>query len=232
MATIPEQAQLTPEQAFEQLQVWFTLQQQLAKLKQTEVLARKDMVAFYFRNPVEGTNRVDLGGGYELKLTYSYNREVDEAALQNVTAEQVKKLKLPMDELIRWRPELSLSAYRKLNAEQQKFVDGFLDIKEGSPQLAIVPAADTAGAAKHRAAAEAAAAEAVPPKFNINTGKEDDTEAGQYYKDGDGAWWLLGQDGDDLEWEQIEEPAQIEELDAALKAMKPKRQRRKKGEGA
>jgi hypothetical protein len=231
MARIPEQVQLTPEQAFEQLQVWFTLRQQLQKLKQTEVLARKDMVAFYFHNPVEGTNRVDLGGGFELKLTYGYDRKVDEAALQNVTAEQVKKLKLPMDELIRWKPELSVTAYRALNAEQQKFVDGLLDIKEGSPQLEIVPTANTAGAAKHKAAAEAAAQD-VPLKFNINSGKEDDTEAGQYYKDGDGVWWLLGQDGDDLEWAQIEEPAQIEELEAQLKASKPKRTRRKKGEGA
>jgi hypothetical protein len=223
MVQIPEQQQLTPEQAFEQLQVWYGMQQQLASLKTAEFMQRGRMATFYFTEPEEGTNRFGLGGGFDLKLDYKINRNVDEAALLTVTAEQVAALKLPMDKLFKWKPELAVGEYRKLNDKQREFVDSLLDIKPGSPTLSIVPASDTAGQQAH---AEASAAQPAALGYDINLGKEEDTEPNQFFKDGDGVWWLLN---DDSEWVELEPLAEIiPKLEAQVAAMtaKPKRTRK------
>lgn len=130
--------ELTPEQAYARLQLWYQKQAQLAELKTEEILLRKELSGFYFHRPVEGVNRVDLGGGFDLKLDHGYDYKVDEAALDAVKAADIKRLKLDMDALVVYKPSLSLTAFRKLNAEQYKFVVGFLDIKEKTPQLHIV----------------------------------------------------------------------------------------------
>lgn len=133
---------MTPEQAYAQLQLWFQKQAQLAELKTEEILLRKDLSAFYFRKPVEGVNRLDLGGGFDLKLDFGYDYKVDEAALNSVKQADIKRLKLDLDSLVTYKPELSITAFRKLNAEQEKFVLGFLDIKEKTPRLQIIPQAE------------------------------------------------------------------------------------------
>lgn len=232
MATIPEQPQITPEQMFERLQVWYGMSDQLAQLKTAEVLARKDLAAYYFPTPTEGTNRMDLGQGFDLKLDHKVNRVVDEAALNALGGDakalkEIEKLAIPMGDLFVQKWELKLGAYRSLDDAQRKFVDKLLDIKEGTPGLSIVPKADTAGQAAHVAAAEAAAAQAGPElKFDINTGKEEDTQEGQYFRDADSVWWLL--EGE--EWLEVTTMSTLEELEAQLTAMtaKPKRGGRRK----
>lgn len=224
MVQIPEQTALTPEQAFERLQVWFGMQQQLGDLKTAEVLARKGLADYYFPTPEEGTNRIDLGGGFDLKLDHKINRVVDEAALMGLDKAALKFItdhKIPMGELFVQKWELKTGAYRTLDDAQRKFVDALLDIKDGTPALAIVPVADREGHAKHVAAAEAAA-----PKFDINIGAENDTQQGQYFKDDSGVWWLL--DGD--EWHAIEVLSTLEALEAQI--AKPKKARKPRGKAA
>lgn len=225
MAKIPEEQSLTPEQAFERLQVWYGMQQQLATLQPAEVLARKTIAGFYFPNPEEGTNRFPIGGGFELKLIHKINRKVDEAALLQVTAAQVKALNLPMGDLFEQKWELRTGAYRTLNDAQRKFVDALLEINEGTPSVEIVPVANREGQAAHANAADAAAA-ANAPKYDINTGEEADTTPGQYFKDSEGVWWVLDSD----EWLEIENLKTLEELEAqiAKPAKKPRKPRAKK----
>lgn len=221
MVQIPEQQALTPEQAFERLQIWFAMQQQLADLKTAEVLSRKSMATYYFPTPNEGTNRVDIGLGYDLKLEHKITRNVDEAALQNVTAADVAKLKLPMDELFVWKPQLSLTAYRALNDKQRAYVDALLDIDYGTPQLHIVPAVSAEAAAKAHAAQAANA-----PAYDINLGAEEATLPSQYFKDADGVWWQLDTDGE--RWDEVSNMATLEALEEqiAAPAAKPKRARK------
>lgn len=230
MSQIPDQPQVTPEQMYERLQVWFGMADQLGQLKTAEVLARKALAAYYFPTPEEGTNRMDLGGGFDLKLDFKINRDVDEAALNALAGDAkalklIEKLKIPMADLFYQKWELKLGAYRTLNDEQRKFVDALLTIKEGTPGLSIVPVADRAGQAAHVAAAEAAAAENAPQyKYDINTGAEEDTQEGQYFRDAEGVWWIL--EGE--EWLEISTMATLEELEAQHTAMtaKPKRTRK------
>lgn len=215
MSQLPEQQPLTAELAFTQLQVWYGKKQELAALKTSEVLLRKDMAKFYFPSPKVGTNRLDIGGGFDLKLVYKYNITVDEAAVDNVTAAQIKKLKLPWEELFVYQPSLVKATYDKLTAEQKKFVDSLLDIKDATPDLDIVPQANVAGAQAHAEAAQAAKEAA------RITGVEDpgDAKPGDFYEDGEGQWWHVAENG---EWEQVDDPNVEQPV-----ADKPKRGRRK-----
>lgn len=194
-----EYQSLNPETAFARLQVWFVTKKQLSELKQSEFLERKDLCSFYFPHPVEGTNRVDLGLGYDLKLQHQLLYSIDEPALEQVTKEDVKRLKLNMDELIEWQPKLKVAAYRKLTAEQQAFVNKFIDVTDGSPQMEITTSKDTAGMEAHAAAAQRIDGLADP---------EAATEIGQYYEDGDGQWWIVTAIGGDVEvvWEECANP--------------------------
>lgn len=236
----------TPEEAFERLQRWFTTKQELSELKVSEILERKDLALFYFPDPREGTNRLPLGGGYELKLVHGINRKVDEVAYNNVKAAQVKKLKLDMDALFELKPVLKVSEYRKLTDEQKDFVDTLLDSDEGSPQLSIVPAGEGAG---EDDAAEVATGNGkrggrggkggrrgrkgqqddVPPippipdvpelPEGVNFAEtEEDADVGDYFDDGERVWQLQDSGGDELEWIEVEDPRPP--------APKPQRRRR------
>lgn len=43
-----------------------------------------------------------------------------------------------MDDVIRWKPELAVTVYRNLTADQIHLVDQCLEIKPGSPSLDLV----------------------------------------------------------------------------------------------
>ena len=207
---------MTAEQAFARLQTWFQQQTELKELKQAEHLARVAVSEFYFPHPEEGTNRFDIGLGFDLKLQHSFNYGVDEAALEQVKAGDIKRLKLPWDDLFVYSPKLSVKVYRELTPEQKKFVDALLDIKPGSPQLAIVPRAEVAEAAK--AAQFPAQADVDPAQLSIAetlthiVTDAEQAQPGQYYNDGS-TWWQLT---DDFEWSEVEDGATIGTLAAQL----------------
>lgn len=224
IALDPNAPNMTAEQAWERLQTWFQKKQQLKTLKDHEYLERGTLAEYYFPRPVEGTNRLELGGGFDLKLTHSYNRAVDEELVSQVKAADIKRLKLPWDDLIEYKPSLKIGVYNKLSTEQKAFVDGLLTIKPGSPQLDVVP---SVGADVHNAAqvqqepADAPAAATQPEPYSINTGKSEDTEEGQYWFDGE-TWWLLDSE---MEWQEVDADVAAA-LTAQLEASKPKRGRK------
>lgn len=232
MVEIPTQPEMTPEQAHQRLQEWYQKAAQLKTLKTHEHLERVALAAYYFRSPQEGTNRLDLGGGFDLKLQHGYYYKVSEEDLDQVKAADIKRLKLPWDELFVYKPEVKLSVYRKLSAEQKAFVDGILDIKESSPQLEIVPQADRAGQEAHARAADLGKAatgsqeDSSASDERIIVEDAEEAEVGHFYHDGE-AWWVLNED---IEWDEVDDPSEIEILDKLLadKAPpKPKRRGRK-----
>jgi len=203
VVAIPQEMKMTPQQAFTRLQEWFAQKGELATLKTSEVLTRKALAAYFFPALPEGVSRLDLGGGFDLKLTVGITRSVDEAALAEVKASQAKKLKLNLDTLFPTKPTLSTSEYRKLNEEQRLFVDTLLDIKECTPSMDIVPQATEEVAAR----AEEHKAVAIATKIAVTEIHvvKDPTKAkpGQYYTDA-GAWWCLT---DDYEWAECADPS-------------------------
>ncbi len=127
------------------LEEWYRLQEQLKKIKASEMLLRQKIFGFYFQAPVEGTNSAPLADGWVLKGKHTINREVDPGALGAMRVPDTETGKsrfdaagINVDKLIQYKPSLVLKEYRTLTDEQQKLFDQCLIVKPGSPSLEIV----------------------------------------------------------------------------------------------
>ena len=108
--------------------------------KQSEdaaVQARRDIdtqLAELLRDPAktEGTvsQKVD---GYKVVATYGMTRKADTEKLQAAW----QSLPLTLQCAFRWKPEVSTSELRKLDAAQQLIVSKFIETKPASPSIKI-----------------------------------------------------------------------------------------------
>lgn len=146
------------------LEDWYRLKELLDDTKTKEFALRKKIYAHYFVvrdehgveiQPKEGTNNFELPDGFVLKAQRVINRSVDQGSLAALKQEKIelseKKdlyenekerlallLELPLDDLVRYKPELETREYRKLSDEARNVFDTALVIKDGTPQLDIV----------------------------------------------------------------------------------------------
>lgn len=126
----------TADTALAELAAWYTMQQDLRKLRASEILMRQRIFGKLFPKPKEGTNTYDLPDDYKLKGIHQLYREVDEAQLAPHEKE-FTKAKIDTEELIEWLPHLKVKGYRKLTDKQRKVFDQVLVIKDGMPSLSI-----------------------------------------------------------------------------------------------
>lgn len=122
------------------LREWNTAQKNLGLWKDFESSLRKTVVTAYIGDYVpKGTNHVPIGNDYFINAQGKLNYKVDESqidAARKIMAEKYPGVKF--DDLIRWKPELSESAYNKLTEEEKVIMGICLTISEGTPQLEIV----------------------------------------------------------------------------------------------
>lgn len=121
----------------EELNEWYTLKAEKARIEARERMLRARIVKYYFPTPVEGTNKSDLGNGYSLKLTHKLDRKVDIAMLTNI-APEFRNRGGNIDDVIEAKPQLRLANYRKLSPELAEIFDQCIETKPGSPQLEFV----------------------------------------------------------------------------------------------
>lgn len=121
----------------EDLNAWYTLQDQLTEIKDKEMKLRKKIFKFYFQHPVEGTNTVPLSDGFVMKGTFVINRK---PAVELLTThyDELVQAGVPVGALFKNEPKLVTAAYRLLTDEQRAMVDSVLEISVGSPSLQIV----------------------------------------------------------------------------------------------
>ena len=119
------------------LNEWYEIREQLKVLQDKEKELRLRIMSSVFPDAKEGINNYPLEGGYVLKGTRVISRKIDEASLSAI-ADQLASAGVSVDSLIRYKPELSVSQYKKLSAEQRMIFDQALIIKDGLPQLDIV----------------------------------------------------------------------------------------------
>ncbi len=98
------------------LERWYVMQEQLKKLKDEEVALRRKIFKTFFPTPTEGTNSHSLPDSYLLKADYKIDRKVDEPAL-NTNTPALRELGVDPDKLVRWKPELAVKEYRKLQGD-------------------------------------------------------------------------------------------------------------------
>lgn len=147
-----------------ELEEWYKLKELLDDTKTKEFALRKKIYAHYFVvrdehgveiQPKEGTNNFELPDGFVLKAQRVINRSVDQGSLAALKQEKIELsekedlyekekerlallLELPLDDLVRYKPELETREYRKLSDEARNVFDTALVIKDGTPQLDIV----------------------------------------------------------------------------------------------
>lgn len=119
------------------LDKWHELNEQLKKIKGEEITLRLKIFKGMFHNPVEGTNSIPLAEGWVLKGKHTINRSIDIGAL-SALREEFTKAGIHTDEVVKYKPELKIAAYRTLTEEQRHLFDQALVVKDGSPALEIV----------------------------------------------------------------------------------------------
>ena len=115
--------------------------QEAKKVVEAEQALRKEVMALFFPEPVEGTNKFELEAGWSLKATHKIERKVDEAALPAVL-QQLREMGVNPDPLIRTKPDLDTKAYRSLvqiNPDAAHVFEQALTIKPGSPTVELIP---------------------------------------------------------------------------------------------
>lgn len=135
---------------------WYTLKQELGRLKAKEALLRMRIFRAFFKDPKEGMNNFELSKlgdttGALLKATHVINREVDIGAMDALraatSAEGYNGPKLDFGKLLRFKPEVVTKEYRTLTDEERHLFDTALVIKPGSPTVDVeIPKRPKAGA--------------------------------------------------------------------------------------
>lgn len=127
------------------LKEWDAVKKQIAPLKEQldplvvqERAIRKQIVDAFEHKQEGSKNEIGLANGYTLKMTYKLKREIDEPALKNLYQE-LEEAKVPVEMLIKQKPQLELKIYRALTEEQKQVVDKALIIKEDSALVEIIP---------------------------------------------------------------------------------------------
>ena len=126
-------------------------QQAIADAKAVEMELRKYIVDRAFPNKQEGTNTLELGGGYELKATVKFNYNLADNDTVEKILNEIEAIgnegKFIADRLVSWTPNFLLTEYRALQEEAEKgsvqakeilkLVDKMLTVKDAAPTLVI-----------------------------------------------------------------------------------------------
>ena len=126
----------TPHQIISMLTEWYNVKQQLDTLKKQESTLRKQVFEAAFEDPKEGTNTLKLPDGWALKAQHVVNRSVDAASFKSLTL-KLEEMGVDTEKLVKFKPELSKSAYNKLTDEQLLLMNECVIARPGTPQLSI-----------------------------------------------------------------------------------------------
>lgn len=101
-----------------------------------ELEARAALVSLGFPTPTFGTNKAPLGDGRQLKATFTRYYKLEngprlEAALKTLPS-------AIRANLVKYKPELSVSAYNALEPAHKAVINEVLTISNGRPSVEIV----------------------------------------------------------------------------------------------
>lgn len=105
-------------------------------LLETERKLRTELFNLLVPNPEEGTTRVDAPDGKLLEFNYGFNRKVDEAAFDVIQRDLLQD-GIDIRGALRYKPEVDLKYYRKLDPALQHKVDQALTVTPKTPSLTV-----------------------------------------------------------------------------------------------
>lgn len=122
---------------------WQYAQQKARQWRETEMSLRAEVMAIawpaYANAPTAGTVYADIANGYKIKYeqTFSYNlKDTPTLKVEQVLDNHFEPL--AADLLVRWKPELSVSNYKKLTDAEQRYFAPVLTIKPDAPKLELI----------------------------------------------------------------------------------------------
>jgi len=123
---------------------WRAAQAALALAKEQEAALRAEVVALAFADHKdEGTENVELGNGWKLKAVFKIGYTLDNK--DDAVDKALSKIEKAGGEgefiagrLVKWKPELSVSEYKKLPDKFRKIIDAVLTTKPGTPSLELI----------------------------------------------------------------------------------------------
>lgn len=115
---------------------WQKINRQLTKLKGEEVELRQQLFSAAFPKPKEGTNNFELADGRLLKADYKINRSIDEEQWRILRTELMAE-GIAADDIVTWKPSLSVGTYKKLTPAIRKRVDAAVTSKPGLPSFKV-----------------------------------------------------------------------------------------------
>jgi hypothetical protein len=114
---------------------WADAKRALKDAEAYELQLRLSIVhTFFDPEKTEGGETREMDDGRKIAATKILNRTIDPALLQTLTPE-LRDQGIPLDIVIRYKPEIVIGEYRKLDEKQRMFLDQILTIKDGTPQL-------------------------------------------------------------------------------------------------
>lgn len=143
--TVPVKV-MTVEERDKLLLQWKSAKDVLDAAKDEEMRLRKELVAssgMFDSNKQSGTQTFQLGNGWAVKAIKKINYNIETGdnlatAINEISAlGEVSKYKA--EKLVKFTPELSLTTYKELTAEEKAIIDRVLTTSPGSPSLELVP---------------------------------------------------------------------------------------------
>ena len=126
---------------------WEAAVKALAAAKDAEAALRKEVLAEAFAFDPEAlreeTENFELGNGYKLKAVFKISRNLnnENEAVDKVLSKIEKtgpEGAFIAERLVKWKPELSVSEYKKLPEKFKKLFDEVVTSKEVMPALELV----------------------------------------------------------------------------------------------
>lgn len=137
-----------PDDTATMMSRWYTLQAQLAEIKNEENQLRQAIVTKLFTaEKLEGTETIDIGNGWRLKATKELNVTATNASGQAMNLLNAIGAINPdlANGLVKWQPEIAMKPYRELvtltktHPELSVPLSACITVKPGMPKLEVVP---------------------------------------------------------------------------------------------
>lgn len=132
------------------LTTWQEKKAALEVAKEAEMIWRKKAVSFAFDPEKQsGTERIDLGNGYQAKavkkVNYGFIKDATGKLDKQAIDDALSKIEetgpvgvLTAERLVKWTPDLSLTEYKQLPEEFKTIIDKVIVTEEGAPTLEII----------------------------------------------------------------------------------------------
>lgn len=121
---------------YDAIDAWHKKSAELAKCIADEKVLRQALCDTYFPTPREGTNKMLIGFGMELKMDFRINRKIDEVALDAAIAGKMINPDT-ITECIKYKPTLSATGWKALDDDDRKLFADIVTETPGTPGLEL-----------------------------------------------------------------------------------------------